>query len=82
MKISALALSKVNTPNVRRELSGVLRCTEQTIIRYIRKNESNGPLTTMASVIMIEELTGLSTERIIDKEKAKPTKIAAKKRLF
>jgi len=67
MKLTAFALSKVNTPKVRRELAGVLRCTEQSIIRYIHKNEENGPLTLLAVIETIEELTGLTVKKIISR---------------
>lgn len=67
MKLTTIALSKVNTPAVRRELSGVLQCTEQTIIRYIRKNEHNGPLTTLGAMEVITLMTKLTYEEIIER---------------
>lgn len=67
MKLTTIALSKVNTPAVRRELSGVLQCTEQTIIRYIRKNEHNGPLTTLGVMEVITLMTKLTYEEIIER---------------
>jgi hypothetical protein len=66
MKLTARALSKVNTPAVRRELSGTLNCTEQTIIRYIHKNEENGPLTTIVVLNTIKSMTELSYEDILE----------------
>ena len=66
MKLSAQALSRVNTPAVRRELSGMLNCTEQTIIRYIHKNEMNGPLTTIGVLNTIKAMTQLSYEQILE----------------
>ena len=66
MKLTSAALSKVNTPAVRRELSGILQCTEQTIIRYIHKNEENGPLTTISVLNAIKAMTELSYEQILE----------------
>jgi len=66
MKLSAQALSKVNTPAVRHELSGMLKCTEQTIIRYIHKNEENGPLTTIGVLNAVKALTQLSYEEMLE----------------
>ena len=67
MKLTTIALSKVNTPAVRHELSGILQRTEQTIIRYIRKNEHNGPLTTLGAVELISHITKLTYEEIIER---------------
>jgi hypothetical protein len=66
MKLSARALSKVNTPAIRHELSGMLKCTEQTIIRYIHKNEENGPLTTIGVLNAVKALTQLSYEEMLE----------------
>lgn len=66
MKISAQAIAKVNTPAVRHELSGILKCTEQTIIRYIHKNEVNGPLTTIGALNAIKAMTQLSYEEMLE----------------
>jgi hypothetical protein len=69
MKISSIALAKINTPAVRHELSGVLQRTEQTIIRYIRANEKNGPLTTLAALEVMERMTDLARAEIIERTK-------------
>jgi|GEM_PF-1040769 len=76
MKLTAIALSKVNTPAVRRELSGILQCTEQTIIRYIRKNEHNGPLTTLGAMEQIRKMTRLTYEEIIERGIVRKTALA------
>jgi DeoR/GlpR family transcriptional regulator of sugar metabolism len=65
MQLTAKALKKVNTVNIRRELSGILQCTEQTIIRYIKKNEKNGMLTTMAAIDIIKKMTLLKEKDIL-----------------
>jgi hypothetical protein len=67
MKLTPKALAAVNTPDIRRELSRLLHCTEQTIIRYIRKNEPNGYLTTVAAVEMIKQLTTLPEREILQR---------------
>lgn len=67
MKLTAFALSKVNTPKVRRVLAVALHCTEQTIIRHITKNEENSPLTLLAAIEAIEEYTGLTQDKIISR---------------
>lgn len=66
MKLTPKAITLINTPNVRRELSGVLHCTEQTIIRYILANKPNGRLTTLAAILKIKELTGLKDDEILE----------------
>lgn len=66
MKLSAQALSKVNTPAVRHELSGILKCTEQTVIRYIHKNEENGPLTTIGVLNAVKAMTKLSYGEMLE----------------
>jgi hypothetical protein len=76
MKLTTIALSKVNTPAVRRELSGILQCTEQTIIRYIRKNEHNGPLTTLGVMEVITLMTKLTYEEIIERGIVRATALA------
>jgi hypothetical protein len=65
MKLSNLAIGKINTPTVRRELSGLLKVTEQSIIRYIHTNEINGPLTRMAVLCTIKNMTELGMEDIL-----------------
>jgi hypothetical protein len=66
MKLTAQALKDINTPDIRRELSGLLQCTEQTIIRYIRKNKENGPLTTIGAIFMIKRLTTLTDDQLME----------------
>ena len=80
MKLTAIALSKVNTPAVRRELSGILQCTEQTIIRYLRKNENNGPLTTIGALNLITAMTKLTYEEILEKSTLKKAVVKSNKK--
>lgn len=65
MKLKTDVLQKVNKPRVRLELANVLDCTEQTIIRYIKKNEENGPLTSLAAMKTIKKCTGMTTTSLI-----------------
>jgi|GEM_PF-1203783 len=67
-RIAPKITSKVNKPAVRRQLAGEFACTEQTIIRYIKKNDWNGPLTTYGAMAILKELLGLSTEHLLEKE--------------
>ena len=60
MKLTAEAIKKINSPEVRRALAGILKCTEQTVIRYIHKNDDDGPLTILAALWEVEELTGMN----------------------
>ena len=66
MKLTAQAIKAINTPSVRRELSGLLQCTEQTIIRYIHANKENGPLTVMAVILIVKRVTSLDNNDILD----------------
>lgn len=76
MKLTSFALSKINTPAVRHELSGVLQRTEQTIIRYIRINEHNGPPTTLGAMEVITQMTGLTYEEIIERAPVRTVRLA------
>lgn len=66
MRLSAKALKAINTPDIRRELSGACKCTEQTIIRYIHSNNVN--LTWAAALEVIRKETGLSDSEILVSE--------------
>lgn len=70
MKLTQHTISKIKDPAVRRELTITLRCTDQTITRYINKNEDNGPLTTVGALNTIKEHTGLTDAEILEEEKA------------
>lgn len=66
MILTQSAIAKIKTPDIRRELTNTLRCTDQTIIRYINKNEDNGPLTTVGALNTIKEQTGLTDSEILE----------------
>jgi hypothetical protein len=66
MKLTDEAIKKINTPVIRRELSALLKCTEQTVIRYIHKNENNSPLTLYAALMLIEHLTNMAIHELLE----------------
>jgi hypothetical protein len=70
MILTQTAIAKIKVPDIRRELTNTLRCTDQTIIRYIEKNKDNGPLTTVAALNTIKEQTGLTDSEILEEETA------------
>jgi len=74
MILTENALELIKAPDIRRALTVVLSCVDQTIVRYIKNNDSNGPLTTVAAVQKIEELTGLSENEILVSENELVTK--------
>lgn len=70
MPLTKKAIKAINTPAGRRALMGLFECTEQTVSRYIKANEKGGPLTTYASVAVIEKETGLTVSKILEGENA------------
>lgn len=45
----------IKHPDIRRELTVALKCTDQTISRYIKDNEADGELTKAAALKVIRE---------------------------
>lgn len=72
MKLTTTAIHRINQPDVRRALAETLKVTEQSIIRYIGKNINNGPLTTMAAFLVIQQLTKLTDKEILEKVDSDP----------
>lgn len=68
MKLTEKAIKAIHTPTVRRALTVAFRCTDQTIIRYIKGNEDNGELTKAAALKIIREATGLNDQEILEGE--------------
>jgi hypothetical protein len=68
MKLTEKALQVIKQPHIRRELTVALKCTDQTIIRYIKGNEENGPLTLAASLKVIREVAELKDQEILEGE--------------
>lgn len=71
MKLKKKALAAINTPKIRSTLALGLGHTEQWIIQLMKKNDSNGTLTTMAAIDIIKRETKLSEQDILDREPAK-----------
>jgi hypothetical protein len=67
MILTKIALKKINNPRIRIELAKLLSCSEQTIIRMIKKNERFGKLTCIEVIKKICLLTHLSFEKVINK---------------
>ena len=66
MKLTQTAIERIKEPDIRRELTNTLKCTDQTIVRYIKGNDDNGPLTKVGALITIKEFTGLTDEEILE----------------
>lgn len=68
MKLKKKALAAINNPRTRIALAGGLGHTEQWIIQLMKKNDSNGTLTTMAAINIIKRETKLSEQDILEME--------------
>jgi hypothetical protein len=75
MILTETALAQIKGPDVRRELSDELNCTDQTIMRYIKVNEDNGPLTSAGAMVIIRSVTGLTDGEILEKAIAGGTQV-------
>jgi L-rhamnose mutarotase len=69
MKLTQTTLDKIKDPAIRRELTVALKCTDQSIIRYINRNEDNGDLTKVAAMEVIRKWTKLTDQEILEEEK-------------
>lgn len=74
MKLTQQVIERIKQPQVRRELTVALKCTDQTIIRHIKGNEDNGELTKAAALKVIREVTGLTDQEILETEEMVVTK--------
>jgi hypothetical protein len=68
MKLTQKAIQAIHKPDVRRELTVALRCTDQTIVRYINRNADNGDLTKAAAMEVIRKWTKMTNEEILEEE--------------
>lgn len=68
MKLSTVALSKINITPTRLKLALELGCTERWVSRLIKDNEPNSDLTLSSALKIIREETGLSDEEILESE--------------
>lgn len=64
MRIRETVIKDINTPSTRIKLAMALKCTEQTIIRYIDSNSEN--LTKAAALMIIRQETGLTDQEILE----------------
>ena len=64
MRLTEIALEKINKPHVRVRLAVALGVSEQTISKYIKNNDDN--LTKAAAVAVIKRQTGLTEDDILD----------------
>ncbi len=71
MKLTKLALDKINNPLVIAELQKGLGFSELWIKRLILHNRINGPLTTFAALEVIRRETGLEDSKILESPKLK-----------
>jgi hypothetical protein len=60
------AIDKIIKKEVRRDLLPVFNVTEGQLIRKIKANQINGPLTTLAAVTVIERLTKLKRGELLE----------------
>ena len=65
MKVSKIALEKINTPMARIKLAAGLGVTEQSIIGYIKDNKDDGNLTKATAMKIIRDVTGLEDSQIL-----------------
>lgn len=65
MKLSKQAISKIDR-QLKLRLAMELEFTEFWMTKLIKKNRSNGPLTTAAAIRVISEATGLSEDKILE----------------
>lgn len=69
MKLTQLAIDCIKQPAARRELTVALKCTDQSVQRYIKGNEDNGELTKAAAMAVIRKWTRKTDEEILEEEK-------------
>lgn len=68
MKLSAVALDKINITKTRLRLALELGYTERWISRLIKDNDPNNDLTLSSSLKIIREETGLTDDQILETE--------------
>ncbi len=70
-RIAPAAISKINKPAVRRKLSEELDLVEHSIVRIIKANIWNGPMTTFGALIAIQKATDLDFLDMLEEAKPK-----------
>ncbi len=66
MRLSQIALQKINTGQVRLRLAMQFDCTERWISQLIKENLNDGDLTKASALQIIREQTGLSDGEILE----------------
>ena len=67
MRIKEETIKIIDTLTIKKALATELGCSVQSVYRYVRENNLNGPLTLLAVLEKIRELTGMSFDQIIDR---------------
>jgi hypothetical protein len=66
MKLTEIAIEKLNTVENRLKLALFLAVTEQSVIRYITQNIEDGPLTREYVKPFISKLAGLTESQLLE----------------
>lgn len=70
MKLTELTITALTGKRVwKREIADALGVEYTTINKYLRQNRPNNLLTTVTVVRLIEKMTGLTEDQIVDHEK-------------
>jgi hypothetical protein len=70
MKLSTIALQKINVLEIRLKLALLFMVTERRVSQHIDANRPFGPLTSAGALDLIRKETGLSDSEILEKEPA------------
>jgi hypothetical protein len=71
MKLTPLALRKIDTLETRLKLALLFKVTERRVSQLIKNNQDNGRLTTAAALQVITNETGLKQSQILEETKVK-----------
>jgi hypothetical protein len=66
MKLTTIALNKINTLDARLKLAMAFRVTERRVSQMIKDNRDDGQLTTASALRHIREITGLKDSEILE----------------
>lgn len=65
MRLTETAIQALNTVHNRIALAMALGHSEQWILKLLKSNKSNGPLTTITAIQVIKEKTNLTQDEIL-----------------
>ncbi|MEJ7610631.1 MAG: hypothetical protein WKF88_05565 [Ferruginibacter sp.] len=68
MRLTDKAINAINKQDIRPWITLELGCSEDSTKRYIKANESNGPLTTAGALSVIRDKTGLTDDELLERE--------------